>query len=338
MSLRDAPRCGPAVWMQASTGFLLLDADLRPCEANPVAAACLGELLPLWLEGGIEAIGDEALAFAARQARDDGRSIHLRDWRLPGRAGRFDLAVGPLGDMSGRSVLLEFWPLPDFALSGAADEYKVLLHELRNPLAGLRGAAQLLARMGLGEEARELAELVIGEADRMAALLQTRARPALARSLRPHNPHELLERLCALLSAEAPAVRVERDYDPSLPAGLVDGEALFAALLNLGRNAIAAGASRIVLRSRADSAHVLAGCRHRLALRIEVEDDGEGIPPDLGARIFEPMVSGRPGGSGLGLALVRETVRAHGGEISFRSRPGATCFAISLPWRARIDD
>lgn len=338
MAIRDAARCGPAVWMQASTGFLLLDAGLRPREANPAAAAWLGDLLPLWLEGGIEAVGDEALVLSARQARDAGRSSHLRDWRPPGRAERFDLAVGPLGELAGRAVLLEFWPLPAFALGTGADEVKVLLHELRNPLAGLRGAAQLLARMMRAPEARELAELVIGEADRMAELLQARTRPALARAMRMHNPHELLERLCALLSAEAPAVAVERDYDPSLPAGLVDGEALFAALLNLGRNAIAAGAGRIVLRTRADPGRVLAGRRHRLALRIEIEDDGEGIPPELAPRVFEPMVSGRPGGSGLGLALARETVLAHGGEIGFRSRPGATCFTIGLPWETRRDE
>lgn len=110
--------------------------------------------------------------------------------------------MGPIGDLPGRAVLLEFWPLPAFALGAGADELKVLLHELRNPLAGLRGAAQLLARMTLAPEARELAELVIGEADRMAELLQSRTRPA--RALRAHNPHELLERLCVLLSAEAP--------------------------------------------------------------------------------------------------------------------------------------
>lgn len=334
MSHKDAPRVGPAVWMQASTGFVLLDSGLRPRESNPAAAACLGELLPLWAEQGVEALRDEALSLAVRQARDEGRASHLRDWRPPGRAERFDLAVEPLGELADRAVLLELWPLPAFALSGVGDELRALLHELRNPLAGLRGAAQLLARMALAEEARELARLIIGEADRMASLLQTRTRPGFAAALTPHNPHELLERLCQLLAAEAPGLMIERDYDPSLPDGFVDGEALFAALLNLGRNAIAAGAKRIVLRSRAEPGRVLAGYRHRLVLRIEVEDDGEGIPPELAARIFEPMVSGRPGGSGLGLALVRETVRAHGGEIGFRSRPGATCFAVYLPWEA----
>lgn len=335
MSIKDAPRCGPVVWMQASTGFLLLDSELLPCEASPAVADGFADLLRQWMEGGLQALGDEALALAARQARDEGRTTHLRDWRPPGRAERFDLAVGPIGDLPGRAVLLEFWPLPAFALGAGADELKVLLHELRNPLAGLRGAAQLLARMTLAPEARELAELVIGEADRMAELLQSRTRPA--RAMRAHNPHELLERLCVLLSAEAPGVRVERDYDPSLPPGLLDGEALFAALLNLGRNAIAAGARMIVLRSRAEAGRVLAGRRHRLVLRIDVEDDGEGIPPELGERIFEPMVSGRPGGSGLGLAVVRETVRAHGGEIGFRSKPGSTCFSLLLPWEAKPD-
>jgi two-component system nitrogen regulation sensor histidine kinase GlnL len=150
--------------------------------------------------------------------------------------------------------------------------------------------------------------------------------------LAPTNVHEALERVRLLAEAEAGwSVRLLRDYDPSLPEVAADADRLTQTLWNLVRNAIEAGASEVRLRSRAEH-NVLIGDRPlRLALRIEIEDDGRGVPESLAERIFLPLVSGRAEGSGLGLTLAQQVAREHGGSLAYRSRPGHTVFTLLLP-------
>ncbi|MEO5559472.1 MAG: ATP-binding protein, partial [Dokdonella sp.] len=204
-------------------------------------------------------------------------------------------------------------------------------HEVRGPLAGMRGAAQLLQRRVDAPELVEMAGLIVSEVDRLAALsdrlLHSSAKPRLARV----NIHEIIERVAALVTAGAVAPRIRRDYDPSLPTVLVDADRVQQALLNLARNAIEADARELVLRTRVEHAARVGDHPVRLAVRIDLADDGCGVPVELADTLFEPLVSGRADGSGLGLALAREIAREHGGELSHVSRPGATVFSLLLP-------
>lgn len=213
-----------------------------------------------------------------------------------------------------------------------------LAHEIRNPLGGLRGAAQLLERQLPTEELREYTRIIIGEADRLAALTDNLLGPARGLQCEPINIHEILERVRVLLDNEAPAgVTIVRDYDPSLPALNIDADQMLQALLNIGRNALqaltenAGEAGQITLRTRALTNWTIGGQRHKLIANIEIEDNGPGVPPELGDSIFYPLVSGRAHGTGLGLALAQDILSRHGGLIEYRSRPGQTVFMLRLP-------
>lgn len=215
-----------------------------------------------------------------------------------------------------------------------------LAHEIKNPLGGLRGSAQLLERELERPELREYTRVIIKEADRLQALLDRLLTPRRTTRLAPVNIHEVLERVRSLVLAEFPeGISCMRNYDPSVPPLQGDAEQLIQAVLNVVRNAAQAllsGANRskggvIVLRTRAARQVTLARRRHRLALELQVIDDGPGVPEDIRDRIFNPLVSGREGGSGLGLALVQTFVHNHGGTVEFDSRPGRTAFTILLP-------
>jgi len=207
-----------------------------------------------------------------------------------------------------------------------------LAHEVKNPLAGLRGAAQLLQRRAADADQRRLAELIITEADRLGALTDRLLHPAGKPHLAVVNLHEVAERARALIAIEAaPEVRFERDYDPSLPAFRGDADRLLQLLLNLLGNALQAGATQIQLRTRAENGAIVNGKALRLALRLDVIDNGSGVPDALRETLFAPLVSGRVDGTGLGLALAREISTEHGGQLDFRSRPGNTVFTLLLP-------
>lgn len=213
-----------------------------------------------------------------------------------------------------------------------------LAHEIRNPLGGLRGAAQLLERQLPTGELREYTRIIIGEADRLAALTDSLLGPARSLRREPVNIHEILERVRALIESEAPqGLSLVRDYDPSLPAIPVDRDQMMQAVLNIVRNAVQAvgrngeRGGRIVLRTRALTNWVIGNQRHRVVVNIEIEDDGPGVAPELGDSIFYPLVSGSSTGTGLGLPLAQEILSRHGGLIEYRSRPGQTVFMLRLP-------
>ena len=215
-----------------------------------------------------------------------------------------------------------------------------LAHEIKNPLGGIRGAAQLL-EMDL--EARELIEytqVIIHEADRLQALVDR----LLAPHRRPQvvgdvNIHEVCERVRSLVLAEFPrGLTLQRDYDTSLPEFRGDREQLIQALLNIVHNAahaladrIDAGDAWIALRTRAARQVTIGKQRFKLALELHVEDNGPGVPEELRDRIFFPLVSGRDGGSGLGLTLAQTYVQQHQGTIECVSEPGRTIFRIVIP-------
>jgi two-component system nitrogen regulation sensor histidine kinase GlnL len=232
---------------------------------------------------------------------------------------------------------------PTLALPGAlAAALKGLAHELRNPLAGLKGAAQLLARRAevrLDNEAeRELIALLDSEVERLTTLLDRLLHPAPARAHAPLNIHAVLERVLKLAEADAGwAVRLVRDYDPSLPELPGDADRLAQAVWNLVRNAIEAGAANVTLRTRVEHGLRIGEAAPALALRLEVTDDGRGVPETLAEQIFLPLVSGRAEGTGLGLALAQQVAREHRGSLAYRSRPGHTVFTLLLPLTMEAD-
>jgi two-component system, NtrC family, nitrogen regulation sensor histidine kinase GlnL len=177
--------------------------------------------------------------------------------------------------------------------------------------------------------------VIIAEADRLAALVDALLGPGQPPCKEPVNIHELVQHVGHLLAAEAPAgVHIERDYDPSLPRLRLDRNQIIQALLNLGRNAIQAVGprGRIVLRTRALTNASIGSRRYRVVASIQVEDDGPGVPAELKDTVFYPLVTGRPGGTGLGLAVAQDLIGRHDGLIEFDSRPGRTVFTLLLPF------
>lgn len=225
-----------------------------------------------------------------------------------------------------------------------------LAHEIKNPLGGIRGAAQLLAMEITSKELTEYTNVIIHEADRLQALVDR----LLAPHRRPHvvgdvNIHEICERVRSLILAEFPrGLAVERDYDTSIPEFRGDREQLIQAVLNIAHNAtqalagpadgdspftgrIAKGDAQLVLRTRVARQATFGRQRFRLALELHIQDNGPGVPESIRDRIFHPLVSGRDGGSGLGLTLAQTFVQQHQGTIECDSVPGRTIFKLLIP-------
>ena len=209
-----------------------------------------------------------------------------------------------------------------------------LAHEIKNPLGGIRGAAQLLDRQLGDEELHDYTRVIISETDRLAGLVDTLLGPTGPTNKVPVNIHELLEYVVRLIDTEDHRrLVVRRDYDPGLPLIELDRDQIIQAFLNLVRNAAAAldGQGSITLRSRAVTNFTIGDLRHRVIASIEIEDDGPGIPRELQDSVFYPLVTSRNDGTGLGLPAAQELVSRHGGLIEFESRPGRTVFYVRIP-------
>ena len=223
-----------------------------------------------------------------------------------------------------------------------------LAHEIKNPLGGLRGSAQLLERELDKVELKEYTQVIIKEADRLQALMDRLLTPHRTPQLAPLNMHEILERVRSLILAEySDDIAIRRNYDVSVPDLIGDKEQLIQAILNIARNAAQALRSKNVLtgtgglskasggtiefRTRVARQVTIVRRRHRLALELQVIDDGPGVPDDIRDKIFNPLVSGREGGSGLGLSLAQTFIQYHQGMIECDSRHGRTVFRILLP-------
>lgn len=267
----------------------------------------------------------------------------------PGVTRRVRLTVGCLA--SGGGLLLEMSGYEAMLLAeqqeqqaGLSEASRQLLrnlaHEIKNPLGGIRGAAQLLGADLADPAQRECIEVIIGETDRLQNLVDRLLAPYRGKlRLETVNVHEVLERVRQLLAAEFPkGLSVVRDYDVSAPAVQADRERLLQVFLNLARNAAEAlgdrrgqGDAVIRLVTRVRTGAVIGPKRLRLALEVHVEDNGPGIPPALKDKIFYPLVTGRENGSGLGLSLAQNFIRQMGGAIDVASRPGRTDFCVLLP-------
>jgi two-component system nitrogen regulation sensor histidine kinase GlnL len=328
-----------------ATAVVALDERFVVRYANPAAESLLATgaksllgqpFLALFLER-------EALLASLREARATHWDYAAQNvtYSRPGREPLPLSCVVTRIDGSGLALLAELRPIEQ-QLRLAREERIVageqanrelirnLAHEIKNPLGGLRGSAQLLERELERPELREYTQVIIKEADRLQTLMDRMLTPHRAPRIEPLGVHEVLERVRSLVKAEFGVV-IERDYDPSLPDLVGDREQLIQAVLNIARNAAQAGSSSILFRTRAIRQTTILRHRHRLALELQVIDDGPGVPEEIQDRIFNPLVSGREGGTGLGLSLAQTFVQYHQGVIEFESRPGRTIFRILLP-------
>lgn len=335
-----------------SSAVILLDSQLRIRHCNPAAEnlfaasqrVCLGKPLaqllgtPPALVAALEnalanrwSYTGHDIAFVREHGESNAEPIHL------------DCTVSPI-DTPQASLLLEFRPI-DQQLKAVREEREAvqqqanrelirnLAHEIKNPLGGIRGSAQLLERELASDSLKEYTQVIIEEADRLQDLMQRLLsshrvmQPALV------NIHEILERVRRLIHAEYRDVSVRRDYDTSLPDITGDREQLIQAILNISRNAAQAmqGRGEIIFRTRAARQVTLAKKHYQLALELQVIDNGPGIAEEIRDKIFYPLVSGRENGSGLGLTIAQSFIQQHGGTIDVSSRPGRTCFSLILP-------
>lgn len=343
------------LWASLPIPAVMLNADDTILDITPSAEAFLNTSAksirgaPVWDKLMIDAPLDTAFA----RVRKDRSALFINDVNVSGgdRAPvHCNIQIGPLSNESGM-VLLLIEPrqiadrmdpaiLARSAAKSAIGMAEMLAHEVKNPLAGIIGAAQLLA-MSIGSEDRDITDLIVAEARRVMKLLDQveqfgNLRPPQRSAV---NLHDLLDRARRSSSLGVAArMKIVEDYDPSLPSAYVDGDQMLQVLQNLMRNAAQVaennGAGTIKLRTFYDLSlrlRRLDGTGAALPLQVEVIDDGPGIPPEIANDIFDPFVSGRENGTGLGLALVSKIISEHEGWIGVESVPGRTVFRISLP-------
>lgn len=216
----------------------------------------------------------------------------------------------------------------------AKESTRAMAHEIKNPLGGIRGAAQLLARELPDERFQEYTQIIINEADRLRNLVDRMMTPHKKLNINKVNIHEVIEYVCSIIEAEAKRpFNLVRDYDPSLPELEADRELLIQALLNVVRNAVQAIPEKgeIVIRTRVQYQASIINRTYNLALCINIQDNGPGIPPEIEESVFFPMITGRAEGSGLGLAIAQSLIQKHGGLIEYHREDDLTNFTILLP-------
>jgi two-component system nitrogen regulation sensor histidine kinase GlnL len=334
-----------------ATAVVILDQELRVVHINQPAEVLFGASSRL-LEGSylleVLDVAEEVEEMLNQASSQMFESKRLQcDWQLPMRGSvELDSTVSVHLEEEGVVLSLE---LREIAQQRKADRevhqadltyankelLRNLAHEIKNPLGGVRGAAQLLDRELPSDELREYTQVIIKEADRLQGLVDQMLAPhRRLRVMESVNIHEVCERVRSLMLAEFPTgLVIKRDYDVSIPDLRGDREQLIQVVLNVVRNAAEAlaGEGEIVLCSRIARQVTISKKRCRLALDLHVIDNGPGIPEELRERVFYPLVSGRPQGHGLGLTLAQSYVHQHGGLIDVESRPGRTDFLIRIP-------
>ncbi len=341
------------------TAVLILDERFIIRHANPAAENLFALSRNLMLRQALDDVftRDEALAAALESARTNKAGYSDYDVKMSaiGRAEVHHLICSvtpievpvalPAATTAEHGYLLEMRPITQ-QIKAAREErildqtqanrelVRNLAHEIRNPLGGIRGAAQLLDAELDRADLREYTRVVMHEADRLQSLMDRMLTPHRLPQVGALNIHEVVERVRSVMLAEYPdGLVVRRDYDTSLPLLTGDREQILQAVLNIVRNAAQAmgGQGQIVLRTRIARSVTLARRRYRQAITLQVIDNGPGIPESVRERIFYPLVSAREGGSGLGLTLAQTFINQHHGTVEFDSVPGRTCFTVTLP-------
>lgn len=333
-----------------SAGVVLLDKSLLIVDLNPAAENILGISAQRGRgESLLKLVGDEPelcdiLSRVLETGDHYANEMHLAPTEVHADERIVDCRVSPVA-IDNAVLLVELTDVTrrnrisrENALliqHGAGRQMiRQLAHEIKNPLGGIRGAAQLLERQLDEAELKEYTDVVISETDRLAGLVDTLLGPGGPPNKEPVNVHELLEYVVRIIEAEGEArLSFVRDYDPGLPLIDLDKDQVVQAFLNLVRNAATAlaGQGTITLRSRAVTNFTIGNTRHRVIASIEIEDDGPGIPAELQDSVFYPLVTSRPEGTGLGLPAAQELLSRHGGLIEFESRPGRTVFVVRIP-------
>ncbi|WP_116082022.1 nitrogen regulation protein NR(II) [Tropicimonas sp. IMCC34011] len=343
------------IWASLPVPALLLDAEDRIDALNPEAEAFLNASLRSLKGRSVHdcLIVDAPIEGALTRVRLNRSPVFINDSDV-GTHERASVAcnlqIAPLTDhpeillvvIAPRQIAGRLGRAPGAAARSAIGMAEMLAHEIKNPLAGISGAAQLLS-MSLEGEDLELTDLIVAETRRVVQLLEQveqfgNLRPPLTK---PVNLHDLLDRARRSASVGFAAhMQIHDDYDPSLPPTLADGDQLLQVFLNLLKNAAEAvqrsgqGTGTIRLRTFYEPSLRVRGADGvalAVPLQVEIVDDGPGLPPEIADEIFEPFISGRENGTGLGLALVSKIVIEHRGWISVESAPGRTAFRISLP-------
>ncbi|MCP5141096.1 MAG: nitrogen regulation protein NR(II) [Gammaproteobacteria bacterium] len=341
-----------------SAAVLLFDSNLTLTYLNPAAEALLGISERHALGQGVADIfnGMEDAHDCMRRSIQQDQPFAERELELQRSDGQIitvDCTVTPLVDDDGPvSLLVELVQVDrhlrinrEEALLAQEKVSRALVrgmaHEIKNPLGGLRGAAQLLQKELSDPELLEYTQVIIAEADRLQTLVNRMLGPRNEPRFAAVNILEVLEHIIRLIAAEAGTrVRIVRDYDPSIPELSADRGMLIQALLNLVRNAVEAigtTGGTITLRTRAQRQFTIGANRHRLVLRVDVIDDGPGVDPEYKDRIFFPMVTSRAEGTGLGLPIAQSLINRHQGLIECESQPGRTVFSIYLPMEITND-
>ena len=332
-----------------STGVVVVDANSIIQYVNPAAETLLGISGILLAGVHVEQVFERSpeLLAAIRTARLSQETVieYELDVVVSGHPSiRLGCSISPL-EAPQQGVLLELRAVdPQLRIArleqarlqqeASRELLRNLAHEIKNPLGGIRGAAQLLEHELPRESLREYTQVIIKESDRLQSLMERLLTPHRTPRFGAVNIHEVLERVRSLILAETPTgIKLRRDYDISLPEIRADSEQLIQAVLNIARNAVQAmhGLGEIIFKTRVARQVTLESRRHKLGLRVEIIDNGPGIPDEIREQIFYPLVSGREGGSGLGLAVAQTLVAQNHGTIDCESRPGHTVFYIFLP-------
>jgi len=257
-----------------------------------------------------------------------------------------DYSIYPDSESDPDGELLLEIRLPDRQVQIAREEFnqlqqlarhqlaRGLAHEINNPLGGIRGAAQLLQRELDNPELREYTEIVISEVDRLQALIANMLGPEIQPQRKPINIYPVIEHIRKIIQAAEPErIAIHRDYDPSIPQMMADRDLLIQAFLNIARNAVQAIDDKgdITFRTRVDRNYTIGQTNHPLVVKIDITDNGRGVPAELGNSIFLPMITDKPDGTGLGLPIAQDIILRHGGSLQMQSSPEGTTFSIILP-------
>ncbi|MDH5377350.1 MAG: nitrogen regulation protein NR(II) [Gammaproteobacteria bacterium] len=335
-----------------ASAILLLDAELRLLYLNPNAESLfeisanqalnlnMAELFP----------ADESWIKTLKKGLNSNQATTERELELHLPVSlkqiKIDCTISPYPDKSTPARLLIEVQQVDRKLRIAREEgliaqqnaMKMLVrgfaHEVKNPLGGLRGAAQLLEKELHSEDLKEYTNIIIAEADRLQSLVNNMLGPNRPMKKIPTNIHEILERVRQLVMVESQnGLEVTRDYDPSIPDVAVDKDKIIQAVLNIAKNAVQAlnGRGSLCFKTRTQRQFTIGNKRHRLVLKIDIIDNGPGIPPEIIDQIFYPLITGRSDGTGLGLTISQTLIGQHGGLIECESQPGNTVFTIMLP-------
>ena len=331
------------------TSVVVLNSDLKIAQLNPAAQALLDASESIALgESIIDYFEQAEITELFRNCLKNTQATTVRQVELSDTSHQsklVDCLVTPADVDASIYLILELNEVNQVAeqLLGNARQIgqsantaviQAIAHEIKNPLGGLRGAAQLLERKLAGEDnLTEFTRIIVKETDRLCSLVDDMSGLKHAPTLTDVNVHEALEHVQQLIRAEkGERVKLVRDYDPSLPLVHGDFEHLIQAFLNIVQNSIEASGDEVTImfRSRVQRQATLGKFRYQSVARIEIEDDGPGIPSNMQDQVFLPLISGKPQGGGLGLAIVHQIIRLHGGDIYCESKPGRTRFVILL--------